>query len=1223
MIRFLMIFLMLFSPIVGYAETGSLPVGDNTSGTNVRLQSISKTDLNIAISSLDYKRTAVDGAFKYRISLPVEFGQSVGAFTGPGNSVLPTITRLIAVPFDSDPTLRITKANYVELNDISLAEADSEEAGSFQYSDKSINSILEQQIVIGSIAGQMRDVRIYAITIAPVQYDAERSVVRVYDDIEIEVDHAGSRITYDGNQISEAFMPIYRAVLDNPAVFDPIHMTRGAYWIIYPDEYLSYLQEFANWKKSKGFPIEFIPKSAIGSNPPYSVVKSYIQTRFDTCSIKPDYIVITSDVSAPNSRGIATKEYANPYGPQGSDIESDNYYTFLLGNDYFPDAFIGRISIDNITELGNYVSKLFTYERTPYMSDTSWYKRATVVAGSDGGSFISPRFTKLWCRDVMLQSGYTQVDTFFTSWYIDPAEISATINDGVSFVNYRGYGYADSWTPPNYGVNEIMALSNGPKFPIMTSIVCATGDYQDIIDICMGEAWIRQANRGGAGFIGNSNHYAYVTWTNAIDVGIYWGLFYEHVVTLAQSELMGKMNMYNVFPGDRAPGGYIELYFNSYNDLGDPEINCWTAVPKRMTAVRPDTIQIGQNAISAQVLDSNGQPLRGAYVCAWKGTETFAGDFTGTDGNCVIGISPSTAGTMKFTVTAQGYIPILDSVICVNNSVTVSYQSHAIDDDSTGNSRGNNDGIANPSETIELPVTLQNYGISDTAYNVAATIASESPFVEITRSSAQYSNIAPGQTGVSSEPYIINIRPDAPNGINVPVLMNISDASGNHWSGQFRFPIVAAALTADSIFVIDNGNGRIDPNETFDLIVGLRNTGGQAILSPQAILRTNDRQVNIIDSVANYSDCSPGSRVTNTEDRFTVSVSQDIYVGHVINFVLEINGIGPQTVLASFEATVGLISRSDPMGPDNYGYYCFDNSDSSYSYHPDYSWVPIDNLTWNYVTLQDDYSETISLPFDVMYYGRSYSNISICDNGFVALGNSWWSSFYNCPIPAPQNAQAMIAPYWDDFEGNNLRVYYHYDEPNSRFIIGWKNAMDQDNLRLQTFEIIFLDEPVWPTLTGDNDIIFQYNLVQSPTTNSVGICSPDRRDGIGYLFNGTYSPGAANLANGRAIKFTTGSRYITGMDDNGELPDHFSLSQNYPNPFNPTTSINFSLPSAQNAKLEIFNILGQKVATLLNAKLSAGNHSVEWDASGQPSGLYFYRLNAESKTETKRMTLLK
>lgn len=85
----------------------------------------------------------------------------------------------------------------------------------------------------------------------------------------------------------------------------------------------------------------------------------------------------------------------------------------------------------------------------------------------------------------------------------------------------------------------------------------------------------------------------------------------------------------------------------------------------------------------------------------------------------------------------------------------------------------------------------------------------------------------------------------------------------------------------------------------------------------------------------------------------------------------------------------------------------------------------------------------------------------------------------------------------------------------------------------------------------------------------------------------------------------------------------FELSQNYPNPFNPTTNINFKISNRGFVYLKVFNILGNTVATLINEELSAGEHEVKFDATGLPSGIYFYQLKAGNNTETNKMILMK
>jgi hypothetical protein len=85
----------------------------------------------------------------------------------------------------------------------------------------------------------------------------------------------------------------------------------------------------------------------------------------------------------------------------------------------------------------------------------------------------------------------------------------------------------------------------------------------------------------------------------------------------------------------------------------------------------------------------------------------------------------------------------------------------------------------------------------------------------------------------------------------------------------------------------------------------------------------------------------------------------------------------------------------------------------------------------------------------------------------------------------------------------------------------------------------------------------------------------------------------------------------------------FSLEQNFPNPFNPSTIFTFTLPRAENVSLDIFDVLGRKVSRVIDGKLSMGLHTQEWSASGMPSGVYFYRLQAGGYINTKRLILLR
>ena len=98
---------------------------------------------------------------------------------------------------------------------------------------------------------------------------------------------------------------------------------------------------------------------------------------------------------------------------------------------------------------------------------------------------------------------------------------------------------------------------------------------------------------------------------------------------------------------------------------------------------------------------------------------------------------------------------------------------------------------------------------------------------------------------------------------------------------------------------------------------------------------------------------------------------------------------------------------------------------------------------------------------------------------------------------------------------------------------------------------------------------------------------------------------------------------ITAIERSSESPTEFMLSQNYPNPLNPSTKIRYSVPKSSNVMIKVINILGAEIETLVNEEKPAGIYELTWTAANLPSGVYFYKIQAGSFVETKKMVLLK
>lgn len=101
------------------------------------------------------------------------------------------------------------------------------------------------------------------------------------------------------------------------------------------------------------------------------------------------------------------------------------------------------------------------------------------------------------------------------------------------------------------------------------------------------------------------------------------------------------------------------------------------------------------------------------------------------------------------------------------------------------------------------------------------------------------------------------------------------------------------------------------------------------------------------------------------------------------------------------------------------------------------------------------------------------------------------------------------------------------------------------------------------------------------------------------------------------------SEVVSIQDPSGELPSQMILSQNYPNPFNPTTNIRYAIPESGQVTLEVYNVLGQRVAVLIDEVMQPGSYTVSFDANRLASGVYMYRISANGQVLTRKMTLVK
>ena len=309
-------------------------------------------------------------------------------------------------------------------------------------------------------------------------------------------------------------------------------------------------------------------------------------------------------------------------------------------------------------------------------------------------------------------------------------------------------------------------------------------------------------------------------------------------------------------------------------------------------------------------------------------------------------------------------------------------------------------------------------------------------------------------------------------------------------------------------------------------------------------------------------------------------------------------------------------------GPDDYGYYVYDNYDAE---SVTFDWFEINpNLggPGQSLNLSGDNSTVRNLPFAVQFYGQEYLTITVAANGIVLFGSTSSSEWGPYPIPRPEPPNDFAAPFFYDWVPEDGGGVFQYDDSeNHRMIIEWWNVVDYFSYVRATFQVIIYEAGYPATPTGDNQIVFQYGMVNGLFDGVVGIENSSGTDGLEYVFVSSYDPHASPIDSGITLVITTNST-LEADPAPATLPEEFSLEPNYPNPFNPTTTFVWNAPRAAYTKLALYDVLGRESAVVFDGMSEAGRHELTFDASELPSGVYFARLETANRTLAVRKTLL-
>ncbi|MEO0080502.1 MAG: C25 family cysteine peptidase, partial [candidate division WOR-3 bacterium] len=811
----------------------------------------------------------------------------------PGKPCLPLFTVTLAIPAEA----RLTGVDVEPVETMELPGSftilpsqparriSSQEPGQFVGPDPQIYSGSQPfpaRPLIRFRTGNAGGFQLVAVTISPLQFlpSEHRLILHTRLTITVQFDDAGQQPTrLSPNQRDRLIASLQGLVANQkdlvrfaPPVGEP-EQPQIDLLVITSPELAPELGPYLEYRTMRGLKTELRTTDWIDRNYPgrdlqektRNLIIDYFHHRGLT------YVLLAGDNLQVPSRRIRLEI------PEPWDIPTDLYYGDLdytwdsnqnnlfgeMGDevDLYADIFVGRISVDNPSQVQNFLAKLRTYEANPA---PDYIKRSLLPSGwlwrelNYHGRIVNDSIANL------TPSGWTDRKLE------NPASariVADSFDHGFAIFDPAGHGnesgvYDQNGTPiytSGYAHNQ----HNDRRFTIMTSLACNPGNFE--AEDCLAEVSLNCVDGGSIAVIMNSRY----GWGTPPYMGPSEKLcvrFYDFLFNHDQF-VIGPCH-------DRSREEYVgyaqwdEIWrwcFVEFNLLGDPTLDIWTEPAQQFTLFCPDTIATGSQNLNL-TLRQGSSPIENALVCAYKDCEVLATGRTNSSGQVQLRVHPVTTGTLLLTATGHNLLPAVETVTVIQGvpEPLIAYQRHHIDD--TG--QANPNGLLEPGETCQLTLVVRNSGTAN-ATNATVTLHPLTQAIAVSDSQAFFGTIASGDSARTND-LTITASPAALPGSNPEILATVHADQGDWqllFSIQLGYPgrvcaeidtgLVALTITARGAIGFDNeasrqGRGfRYPKSDTTCLNIASLALGNSASYLVDRFYNTNglDRDWQLVDSI--------------------------------------------------------------------------------------------------------------------------------------------------------------------------------------------------------------------------------------------------------------------------------------------------------------------------------------------------------------------------------------
>lgn len=1237
--KLLLVILLVLLSCLLMAETVFLQSQRNMPlSINVLDSNNDQTILELNFSSFEKKSVNIQGNEFNFITLEKE-----GLMLDEGQPQLPFIGRSIIIPDNGKMNISVISSDYTDFqmaiapskgsllrnvnpDDVAYTFSDTYQKNEFYPSN--IASLGDPYI--------MRDFRGITVGFKPFQYNPVTQTLRVYHNIKVRVSNTGvdhvNVLNRTRSVVNRDFSAVYNQHFLNYQInadrYVPI-LEDGTLLVITNPMFTDAIQPYINWKKQKGINTVLVTTTETGTTS--NAIKTYIQ----------NYYTANPDLAYIQLVGDAAQVPTLTHGGGGSDPS----YVMLLGNDNYPELFIGRFSAETVAQAETQVLRSIWYERDITAEDGAWLKKATGIASNEGGGGSgdmgeSDIAHMNLIRTDLLNYGYTSVDQAHAP-SITAATLSNNFNEGRGFINYVGHGDVTYWVTSNFSNTHVNALTNDYKLPFIVSVACVNGNFTGTT--CFGEAWLRATNETTGAPNG-----AVVAYMSTVNQPWNEPMRGQDVIT----DLMVTENKFTIgglfFNGSSA---MLDAYNNNANSVltmktwiifGDASLLVRNDTPQLQTVNSMDNLFIGLNTYEVTTNMPN------ALACLFnpETNEILGSGYTDETGHVMLNITPMTApATIKLTVTAPNAVTFIKDVMVIPNE-----GAYIVYNQATVTLTGNNSFDYNSVSPVNISVT--NVG-NVPANNLTVTLRSLNPYITVTDSVANVAQIPSETLYAINDVFSIQSAANCPDATNAPMQIIITDDQQNTWISNFNLMLNAPVIVFGETSIDDtqaNNNGRLDPGETILLSVPVQNTGhalsengiiSYASTNPLVTIQSSSTNVNsinpqattIVDLMISADPSAPTGSIANIGlfAHFGSIINQSSIVlpvglkiesfetGNFSAFPWIPNATNPWTVVntGAFDGTY--VAKSGPIGhsantsisivdtASTAGYIKFAvkvSSESGYDFLKFY----VDNSEKASWSGEVDWTEVqYPVTAGVHTYKWTYNKDNIVTSG----SDCGWIDKIIFPAAGGSATEAPLAYM------NNETLAYGSIAPNTTFtkeivMVNFGNQALTGTITVPNGFFVDSENVTTLNYTIPANSNQSFNIIFAPTV--LGNYN-------GEVTVSTNDPSNPNLS----VQITASCQNISTDPVTAKVT---KLYANYPNPFNPTTNIAFSLKEQANVSIDIFNVKGQLVKRLINGQMPAGNHTITWTGKDEnqkqvSSGVYFYRMQTNNYTTTRKMLMMK